>query len=839
MTLEDFERQLAQGKEEEQARHERSADQKQEDRASSSSKPGLGELKRDLWMEAPSALDIDYVHRKRKEPESSYLKASLGADSELKVHERELNRDLHDFKKAAASETAENMPGGNDDDYVFGDAGSQWRMTKLRAVYRKAEETGQKVEEIALERYDSLRAFDDAREEEIELDRRKTYGKDYVGKEKPTGELFRERKIEEENDEDDDDAFDQILDNVKAPAAPVASVPKMDQTALNRLKAQLMKAQLRKDPKASDLEREYNEALATFNKADPAVVTLSAMDNRMLSSGPRNEVKTVQNRRGAERGNVEENEDMSIEDMVREERRTRGQTGGEGYRLAERIAKDGKFENDLEYMDDNAAKLARRVHKSDANLRNVAINEYQKMSRILENCALCHHEDTDTPPIAPVVSLATRVYLTLPTEPELVPLGAVIVPIQHRTNLLECDDDEWEEIRNFMKSLTRFYHDQGRDVIFYENAARPNRKPHAALNVVPLPYSLGETAPAFFKEAFLTTEDEWSQHKKIIDTQAKSKQGLGKLAFRKTLAKEMPYFHVWFGLDGGIGHIVEDTDRWPRGDLFAREIVGGMVGAEPDVVKKQGRWHRGHDIRVEPFRKRWRKFDWTRFISSRGNEYFCEIDEEYLTDRFNLTGLNTEVHYYQHALDLITDVFDLDCEDDMRETIEKSARHLYGLVHARYIVTTRGLAKMVDKYKKCDFGRCPRVLCDGQALLPMSLTDNPGFKSVKLYCARCEDIYNPKSSRHAAIDGAYFGTSFHNILFQVYPALVPDKSRSRYEPHVFGFRVHAAAALARWQDEERRRMRLRLKEADSDDGMAEMELDEELARTQQAAQTAS
>jgi hypothetical protein len=79
----------------------------------------------------------------------------------------------------------------------------------------------------------------------------------------------------------------------------------------------------------------------------------------------------------------------------------------------------------------------------------------------------------------------------------------------------------------------------------------------------------------------------------------------------------------------------------------------------------------------------WR--DW--FISSRGNEY--------LTDRFNLTGLNTEVQYYQYALDLVTDVFDFDCDDDMREQIEKSARHLYGLVHARYVVTTRGLAKMV------------------------------------------------------------------------------------------------------------------------------------------------
>ncbi|KEF52718.1 casein kinase II subunit beta [Exophiala aquamarina CBS 119918] len=201
------------------------------------------------------------------------------------------------------------------------------------------------------------------------------------------------------------------------------------------------------------------------------------------------------------------------------------------------------------------------------------------------------------------------------------------------------------------------------------------------------------------------------------------------------------------------------------------------------------------------------------FISSRGNEYFCEIDEEYITDRFNLTGLNTEVHYYQHALDLITDVFDLDCEDDMRETIEKSARHLYGLVHARYIVTTRGLAKMVDKFKKSDFGRCPRVLCDSHPLLPFGPSDNPGLKSVKLFCAKCEDIYNPKSSRHAAIDGAYFGSSFHNILFQVYPALVPVKSRRRYEPKVFGFRMHAAAALGRWQDGDRRDMRARLKAA--------------------------
>ena len=583
-------------------------------------RPKLSGLKRDSWMEAPSALEIDYVQRPQKQ--SSPPKSNdLAANFELKIHEKELNHHLHDLHRGKPLEDIASEPAQHEVDYIFGDPGSNWRMINLKAVYRQAEATGQSIEVAARERYDSLRDFDDAREEEIELERRKTYGEGYVGKEKPSGELFQERKLDagirresespQVDTEGDPPPQGEVVQTGEAPntAKPV------DQSTLNRMKARLMKAQLRKDPAAAELEEQYNNATMTFNGSSrPDMVTLSAMDNRMLSSAPRNEVKVVDNRRGRERGQVEANEDMSIEDMVREERRTKGQAGGEGQQFADRIAKDAKFDNDLEYMDENAGKLAKRVYKSDINLRNVAIGDFQKLNKILDNCPLCHHEDTETPPIAPIVSLATRTYLTLPTEPELADGGTCIVPIQHRTNLLECDDDEWEEIRNFMKSLTRLYHDQGRDVIFYENAAFPNRKPHAAMNVVPLPYSLGETAPAFFKEALLSSEDEWTQHKKIIDTLAKSKQGLGKLAFRRSLVKEMPYFHVWFQMDGGLGHIVEDAMRWPKGDLFAREIVGGMLDIEPDVIKRQGRWHKGHDGRVDAFKKKWRKFDWTRIL---------------------------------------------------------------------------------------------------------------------------------------------------------------------------------------------------------------------------------
>lgn len=83
---------------------------------------------------------------------------------------------------------------------------------------------------------------------------------------------------------------------------------------------------------------------------------------------------------------------------------------------------------------------------------------------------------------------------------------------------------------------------------------------------------------------------------------------------------------------------------------------------------------------------------------------------------------------------------------------------------------------MVDKYKKYDFGRCPRVLCYGQPLLPVGLSDIPYQKAVKLYCQRCEDIYSPKSTRHGQIDGAYFGSTFPHMLLMVYPQLIVPKS---------------------------------------------------------------
>jgi len=198
------------------------------------------------------------------------------------------------------------------------------------------------------------------------------------------------------------------------------------------------------------------------------------------------------------------------------------------------------------------------------------------------------------------------------------------------------------------------------------------------------------------------------------------------------------------------------------------------------------------------------------FCGLKGHEMFCEVERSYIIDGFNLYGLRSFVSNFSDCLDLILDRIGADDSDDSHLT--QSACTLYGLIHARYIITAHGLDAMYNKYASKEFGTCPLVQCYGQPVLPVGLRDEMGADTVKVFCPKCQCVYYPppvrsRSSCHVGstnhsgsggngvVDGAAFGTTFPHLFLMTFNNLVPDalSPDAAYVPRVFGFRVHPIA----------------------------------------------
>lgn len=185
----------------------------------------------------------------------------------------------------------------------------------------------------------------------------------------------------------------------------------------------------------------------------------------------------------------------------------------------------------------------------------------------------------------------------------------------------------------------------------------------------------------------------------------------------------------------------------------------------------------------------------TNFCGLFGHDFFVEVSREFIEDDFNLTGLSNMVAHYRDALDLILD-FVPETQPDPKDEpfIARDADELYGLIHARYILTKEGLNKMAKKYEQGAFGVCTRVECDSMFMLPIGRYDQPGVETVRLYCPCCNDIYFPSSLKYLNIDGAYFGTTFAGFFINTFKeveeqALLRHKTFPLLQLKIFGFNI--------------------------------------------------
>ena len=96
----------------------------------------------------------------------------------------------------------------------------------------------------------------------------------------------------------------------------------------------------------------------------------------------------------------------------------------------------------------------------------------------------------------------------------------------------------------------------------------------------------------------------------------------------------------------------------------------------------------------------------------------------------------------------------------------QSAMDLYGLIHARFILTAKGLQMMKEKFLKNVFGACPRILCDRQLVLPIGMSEELSISRVKVFCPKCKEVYIPRM-RFVDVDGAYL-VLFHIFFYKLF-----------------------------------------------------------------------
>ncbi|XP_060035777.1 CWF19-like protein 2 isoform X3 [Erinaceus europaeus] len=414
------------------------------------------------------------------------------------------------------------------------------------------------------------------------------------------------------NNSDDESTHILSVDEKNKLGARIIKAEMMGNMELaEQLKAQLEKANKVKETvtqvssKKSDLESEDQQEVVLV-RTDPSgrVWPVNAPAKLLESKGRRGKRQMASTHEEKERVRYFHDDDnLSLNDLVKNEKMGTAENQNKLFmRMASKFM--GKTDGDYYTLDDMfVSKAAERERFGDEEekQRRQAIAQHQRLAAQMDKCLYCF--DSSQFPKHLIVAIGVKVYLCLPNFRSLTEGHCLIVPLQHHRAATLLDEDIWEEIQMFRKSLVKMFEDKGLDCIFLETNMSMKKQYHMVYECIPVPKEVGDMAPIYFKKAIMESDEEWSMNKKLIDLSSKD--------IRQSVPRGLPYFSVDFGLQGGFAHVIEDQYKFPH--YFGKEIIGGMMDVEPRL------WRKGIRENFEDQRKKalqfaqwWKPFDFTR-----------------------------------------------------------------------------------------------------------------------------------------------------------------------------------------------------------------------------------
>ena len=325
-----------------------------------------------------------------------------------------------------------------------------------------------------------------------------------------------------------------------------------------------------------------------------------------LGYRPPSKRATTHTKKGKREKYFHDDDRYSLRELVEQERMmTAEETHAAIARMASKFTPATGSDDTVDDVIDSKSAMKYDEAKELDKVKKRSIAESRKMADAVDRCQLCFDSSHFNKHL--LIAVGMNTYLCAPWHTSLTEGHCYIVPMEHTTCSLFLDENVWSEVEIFRKGLTRMFTNHDLDVVFMETFTSVKRKTHMYIDCIPIPREEGELAPMYFKKAILESDEEWAQNKKLIDTREKGVQG--------SLPTGLPYFFAEFGLDGGFGHVIEDTDQFPH--YFGREVVGGLLDLSPRLWLKPRR--EDFDKQREKVTKLsewWAPYDWTQKLKT-------------------------------------------------------------------------------------------------------------------------------------------------------------------------------------------------------------------------------
>jgi Protein similar to CwfJ C-terminus 1/Protein similar to CwfJ C-terminus 2 len=338
--------------------------------------------------------------------------------------------------------------------------------------------------------------------------------------------------------------------------------------------------------------------------------------------------------------------DMTIQDMVVEERQSRyvSQSDVESQNVmrlgkkrrlksSQQIDSDEEMERQIKMIPTLQKKQnVKDFEQSQNRDRSRQLARYDRQGQITSKCWWWIEAGTNSFQQHRLISLGN--YVTLVMAPNKLSLIGgehfYLVPIPHVESFTSCDDDVWNEIILFQRSLQTLYQKENKTVLFWETVLPNHNFWQTKMECIVVPLSIASDAQLHFRSALCDIAEEWGTHQKLIPTGGVHKE------LRRSIPSNFPYVYLEYGnycnvdsssnnnnrSTGGEGYVqmIESND-FPKD--FVIDIIAGMMKMDPIRFRSNPNYNneKKHTSEksntdeekryVSLFLSRWKSVDWT------------------------------------------------------------------------------------------------------------------------------------------------------------------------------------------------------------------------------------